>query len=1092
MRRLVSCLALAVTAACGQDVTVNEVFNLDRPVAAAFGCWGDLRITAGAAPTGAQTVTRSAMPVSVCRDFTAYNRLPITERTAEDLEILPESQRPIDDNVPDPQQHVFTSFVLQTTKGTVALVEQATDGSGLGGVGDADHFAPGRNAIPVGALPVDLALTPDSCHVVTANAGSCDLSSLDINSAVDRDVPARVVHVQPTSASGEAIVAKPAAIVAEPAWDEVGYLCPEQAQGLVYVAYPDCNLVAAIDATTGEVVAGVRFGDGTVEITGGDVTCNRECGDGALASRITVGGPGRPTSLFMSSDGARLYIGAENLPAVTWVELDGAGRPVSIDQVVLEGEVGVRRLSVSPAINMGGTVGFGEGSAGVHRFAYAIATDDTVRVVEVRSKRVECETQADPRYLADVTDVGFLACMPVGDLATPPRRGGRHSPGVHLPGDPWSAFDGVPLDVTFIGMNRGFQCPGPNNSTSETEYCGNRMIGYFALISAADGEIYAVTVDDDTYPDFEIAGAPLEVDISLAAAHQLRDLGSQRRLLDINNDTPTCTNRPGESPGIGGPRVANTVARVFDTSRMTAEKSYQQPTIRNDLCMGLSTGNEPVPTTSLASDLSFTATPAQRKAAFPDLMMVTTELVRLTWEGLVSLDSSLVSIDGLPTRVGLIDVASGELTIEDPNRPFCRAGVEPYDIISLEGCDPSRGNSECSLGFACTVHPNTPASIGSGTCLPEAEASQLLGTCERFMTSHRRYTLTETNVGDVTAMPRRVVLEQTPLAGCDSADQCQTLHRMSVDLGAAEHPAELRTATCDQAQNLLECPDGYVCQGTSCVLEESFTWACEEDPTRRPGKSWCVMTCDQDADCSEGDVCDGSGYCVTGPAPPPECVEGLQRYRLRVGEAYALLGEFTGFRHNRIYDEGTGACIDDPTPDPLLVGRVPLTAPPCTGDGPTDLSPNPCSVTVSHTDIIPDLSFTDGRCVLTPGNDTGQTYVTRDVPAIRVQTPGMRFHLANVGTPGDANCIGDMAAGMPLFPAVHQGSQVRFDITGGFVPARAQPGARLPTWMRQSPDGTIWVLDQGDVSRPTQGQILRLILETPDNNGLLFQTQAIQ
>ena len=35
--------------------------------------------------------------------------------------------------------------------------------------------------------------------------------------------------------------------------------CPERASGLVYVAYPACHWVAAVNAETGEVAAGVQF-----------------------------------------------------------------------------------------------------------------------------------------------------------------------------------------------------------------------------------------------------------------------------------------------------------------------------------------------------------------------------------------------------------------------------------------------------------------------------------------------------------------------------------------------------------------------------------------------------------------------------------------------------------------------------------------------------------------------------------------------------------------------------------------------------------------------------------------------------------------
>src|SRR5678815_1944597 len=104
------------------------------------------------------------------------------------------------------------------------------------------------------------------------------------------------------------------------------------------------------------------------------------------------------------------------------------------------------------------------------------------------------------------------------------------------------------------------------------------------------------------------------------------------------------------------------------------------------------------------------------------------------------------------------------------------------------------------------------------------------------------------------------------------------------------------------------------------------------------------------------------GFCIEGPLPPPECIRSLQRYQLRVGDAFTVLGDSSGFLHNRVRD-ADGACIDSPAPDPLKIGRLPLTAPACDSTTP---SPNPCSLTVDHSEKV-DLyqpSETGDTCVL--------------------------------------------------------------------------------------------------------------------------------
>ena len=103
------------------------------------------------------------------------------------------------------------------------------------------------------------------------------------------------------------------------------------------------------------------------------------------------------------------------------------------------------------------------------------------------------------------------------------------------------------------------------------------------------------------------------------------------------------------------------------------------------------------------------------------------------------------------------------------------------------------------------------------------------------------------------------------------------------------------------------------------------------------------------------------GYCVEGILPPLECVQWVQRYQVRAGDAFALVGEDTGFLHNRIVDADTGECVDRPEPSPFNVGRVPLRAPECTDDPAT--GPNPCSTVVSHVETYVPFEVAAGTCV---------------------------------------------------------------------------------------------------------------------------------
>jgi hypothetical protein len=323
--------------------------------------------------------------------------------------------------------------------------------------------------------------------------------------------------------------------------------------------------VAAVDAGTGDVVAGIRFEeDGSVVITDGDVSCPVECGGGAIGQAQTdhedagpadagppdagppdggdmmpppppVGGTPRPGTLHMMPDGSRLYIAAENSPVVTVVDLDEDRLPAAVTTVRLEGDVGLTRLDVTDVIEMGGELGTLVGPVGEFSFLYAVATDATVRVVDA-DRLHECDTQVDPRYLLDERDVEFLSCMPVGDPRTPPRRARARSPGIEIPGN------AIPLDLAFAPV-RVAEDPGSPDPIA--------MAGYFAFVTATNGFVYVINVDDDNYADFEDPNDPTSVYMPLALPHQVRDFARLR------DDLAGSCNLPTSDRLQLGPRLGN-------------------------------------------------------------------------------------------------------------------------------------------------------------------------------------------------------------------------------------------------------------------------------------------------------------------------------------------------------------------------------------------------------------------------------------------------------------------------------------------------------------------------------------------------------
>ncbi|MCA9680236.1 MAG: hypothetical protein H6709_15870 [Kofleriaceae bacterium] len=1030
LRRLApAALALplaVVAAACGNTTTTTGTpLNLDRPVDIAFGCYGGLRLVGDNGTADASDpVVESAQPLEGC----AQRALPTPGR--------PPGQEDLTGESPIPTVGYY-AFILESVPGTVAVASfPAKDVSEFLGievnVADADPLTPGKNAIAVGDLPVAIASDRAGCHMVTANAGSCDLSVIDIGSVVDDDTSTKpdVRAIAVTNAAGDEVLARPAAMVAEPPSTDVGAACPDTAEGLVYVAYPQCHRVAAIRAGTGEIEASIHFAeDGTVEITDGDFTCPAECGGGGAP----VAGE-RPVTLDLVEDKRvgtrRLAIGADDSPFLTVVELGADSLPQSFSRVELEGDVGVIDVALSPQIGMGGSSGSINddiATGGQFQFVYAVATDGTVRVADVLSLGAECDTQVDPRYIRGLTNVRQLSCFPVGDAATPPRRAGAKGPGIEL------VAAGSPLSVAITWVDTNTEQPGPDT-----------LVGYFAVVTSTSGQTTIVNIDDDNYEDLWHADDPLGNQPALAVPHQIRDNVKDRDALAIANNAdevavPICS-AVGPSDG-GGPRLSSSVERndtVADTGRI-----YMKPGVRRLACH-----DEIEDTDTSVYEIDFSAPQDVRDQTFPDLRaMRFSETWTMIWEGTLSRDDFSQSIDGPAERVGVVQVGGGQMHLDDPSRPFCAAGVEPYDFAVLTGCDPSNGDADCGLGMTCYVHPD--ATVAAGQCLPIDTADSLSGTCRSFLVSERRYAITETDAGTLTLVPRRHVLPTTPLSGCVSDQQCADLAAYDALLDTGMHPSDFTP------------PD------------DLGDWRCMADPSRTAGIDRCVETCAEDADCDDGTVCQ-SGVCVEGVVPPAACVPGVNRYTLHAGEAFAVLGDSTGFLHPIVEDPATGACVKDPDASPLMVGRLPLVAPPCTGDGYTDLTPNPCSTTVTQTERVPQYKADSCDRVDASGN-----LITRDAQAIRFQNPAFRLNIVDPTYPGDARCREDREGTLVDVPTVKSNYSLTIPLVAGFLSERAAIAPVFPVRVVRGPENSVWVIDEGDNipqqvgGTNTRGQVFR-------------------
>jgi hypothetical protein len=553
--------------------------------------------------------------------------------------------------------------------------------------------------------------------------------------------------------------------------------------------------------------------------------------------------------------------------------------------------------------------------------------------------------------------------------------------------------------------------------------------------------------------------------------------------------------------GAGSPRaIATPVDNVVAGAPVSTVKVPELPNLHKILCTTEPSGD--APDGVAISDLQFGAPVSVRDQSFPDLRSLTSdETWSLSWEGVLSLDTTITSVDGPQTRSGQMTVDSKGMHLTEPTRPFCAMGVEPFDLVTFRGCNPMNGDGDCPSGYQCFVHPDSKVAIGA--CMLRSEAPRLANACRDFLISLRHYTVGATKSGELSLLPRRHELRTTPLDGCTSTMQCQQLADYAVQ---------------NASDNLIDIdPNGMD------KNKDPHTWECMADPDRKPvnvdpAKNLrCVQTCgyypdlkDRDRDCDTNMVCQGAtappmpgmpggrGVCMEGVIPPQACVNGPQRFDVRASEAFTVIGSRSGYIHP-IIDQG-GTCGPDPMASPVLRGRIPLTAPQCGDPLTTDpitgklavggFEANPCSMTVQQTDL--EKSYPNIGCGANcdPCANSTEVLTQRDAPAIKFRNPGMKLTLVDPYYPGDKTCVRDRQGvavdGQPALriPLAFPGYSLTFEQRAGFSPL-VLPAITpaFPVKVVRGPTDSIWVLDNGDFLSTTTD---------PSTRGRVFRIESTQ
>lgn len=1123
-------LLAAATLSCS-DTTTNPaiLLNLNRPVDIAFACYGFY------SPDGVtQSAEPTAMPPAWCN-----LRSPQLTPTKREPQIDSSKQlTPAQDDTKGVP--VWYGFILQSASGTVAvsvMPSQPDDvfSAGLstnGGevqVVDADPRSPGKNAISVGEAPVALVTDLSGCFEVTANAGSCDLSDLDINTVLTKDssIPVRVVRKDVVDAMGNKVGARPAAMVVQPNTNEpFAKSCPVDGSstGLAYIAYPGCHVVAGVDLLTKQVKTAIDLRGATATVMApADVArlgsiCRSECAGEAPDAGV------RPVTLSLQQDTTRgmttrLAIGADNSATITVVDLDNttllpaAGAPLQIALEPAAGtQLGVTSIALSPQIAMGnstaqlpdptGTLApsrhnnnvttyaytapnlqaippapIGGSPGGEGQYVYAVATDGTVRVADVLTIRKECDTQVDTRFVRALTsdaDIPKLQCFPVGDPATPRRRIGARGPGIVTPSD------GPPLSVAILkGLDRPAVTqaaaiisddPAVNNPDPDPVPVApqaNQLIGYFAAISVSSGLVYIVNIDDDDGPDRFDPARPIATAPVLAMAHQLRDSFTDRGAVAAAG-TNQCTAVDPASTITGGPRSSSGPGSVVPANTIPAPRLNELP--KSGLLPSIRQEKCEAPT----SDTD--ATPVVR--AVSELQLAASAATRdVVYPDLSTARSETWAL----TWQGNLSNDPVTKAIDGPPQRTGQLRIDQTGLHLVDGAQPF-----CELGVepfdyvqlrGCNA-ANADADCPSGYICYVHKDNRVpnLGQCMRADEAPRLADACK----DFLTTARRYSVRQSTTGELTLAPRKHVLATTPVD-GCVDNAQ--CTALAGYAAGLRSNDQPGV------PKTDLHAWGCAADDSRAPvatGKR-CVETCTKTEDCEAGTICDtAAGQCMESVLPPQACINGPQRFEVHASDQFVVTGTGSGFVHPLIAKGGNGAdanaCVRDPAASPLQIGRIPLNPPACNpaadpitgalqGGG---FEPNPCSTTVDQLNTEPSYTTT---CV-----PDSTPLVPRTAPAVKFRNRGMTIHLVDPWTTTDLTCVQDRKGPYTKIPLMLEpffdspvvpGFQIQFDQKAGFNGLAAGGitlAPALPVKLVRGPSDSLWVMDDGDVLATAIGQ----------------------
>ncbi len=894
MRRLLVASILGLITACNGTTVRTPIRSFDRPVDVALAC------------------------VQYDPVAELYGPRPIDDCRADRVDELKITHT--DGLIYQPR---LRGLVANSARGELAMVDLNS-----AQLIDLDRRIPGYGFLPIGKMPERVRASKDGCIALSANVDSCDIGRVEL--ATLYNMPFRqlaadggasygndVVHRLLPTVAGRPLGARPTWI--ELASESTDAVTPFETGGTpgvcaggsyrAWVALPGCGLVAELDVNLGnpladgtlgaEVVRALRFGDGGPSWVAdlSTIQCRAECaGEDPPANAPSAG---RPVSLALVDDGAalRLLVADQGSERLTIAALDKAtGAPGELRQVALEaGAHGLNLVKVSPRTPAG-------------RFAYVIARDNTVRVIDL-DREVECDTAVDGRQFSQVApddpapQARALGCFPVGDPATPRRAARAIGPGIHLPGE------ALPTDVAFVHLD--VQPPATEGGTPLSA-APSFLVGDFAWVTSSDGRAGLIQIYDacpapnvpisDTgaftiscapgnisksrIDAFSYVGHPVPL-VSDRLSHRFR--GGANRFFSTNNAVDAAGAPRLQDPNIPYALSINGVP--------TSEQTQADGTVTRTLPRLVPVALQKPPYITSTEEIF-------ESVRFPAPHAVVNQSWVVAWEGV--LPSTRRSL-GRPLAGG---------TFRDTGAAYCQRGVQAGDKIDLLGC---ARTADCNRSQVCVRDPAAPVEVQNGLCLDSNnQLEEVQKACGPLLRAVRHYRIKRAR-------------QEVPQASGERSDELELDEIYEPEHSLQTHACTVDTECSDvtiPAKDVLGQP---IALETQCLVDSD-------------GQSRCLRRCDVNgtgsaSQCGAGYLCArsrrGDDRCMRAPLDDALfglCMRELQRYEIRAGSSFVVSGSASGAPHELRIDPTTRDCVIPPITDEtgrLQRPRIPLEVPDC-------------------------------------------------------------------------------------------------------------------------------------------------------------------